>query len=276
MRTALVISLLTHGLAMTVHFTSPEPPKPTAQEIGMEVILVNAGTKSAPAKAEVLAQVNSDGGGNSERGRAAAPVPRSAATSDGEMLASVQQQQAQLEAQQRLLAAEVEAQKQHVAPPPAPEGANGVPTQQPVDAKTRANQLTRQFAEIANRIEDYNKRPRKHFFAPSTSEYRFATYVDQWRTRIEAVGNRNYPPEARGRLYGSLRMTVLIRADGSIESFDIDRPSEHKVLNDAARRIVALAAPFPPFPPQIAKDTDILAITRTWHFTKDSLIATPG
>jgi protein TonB len=117
MRTALVISLLTHGLAMTVHFTSPEPPKPTAQEIGMEVILVNAGTKSAPAKADVLAQVNSDGGGNSERGRAAAPVPRSAATSDGEMLASVQQQQAQLEAQQRLLAAEVEAQKQHVVGP---------------------------------------------------------------------------------------------------------------------------------------------------------------
>ena len=276
LRIGLVVSVVAHGLALALHFTSPPPPKPAARDIGMEVILVNAGTKSAPANARVLAQVNSDGGGNSEHGRSKSPLVRSQHIAEGEALANVQQRQASLEAQQRLLATQLEMQRKNLAPAPAPVGLNALPTQQPVDATTRANQLTRQFAEIANKIEDYNKRPRKHFFAPSTSEYRFATYVEQWRSKIETVGNRNYPPEARGRVYGSLRMTVLIRADGSIDSITLDRPSDHKILNDAARRIIALSAPFPPFPPQIAKDTDILAITRTWHFTNDTLTATPG
>ncbi len=43
------------------------------------------------------------------------------------------------------------------------------------------------------------------------------------------------------------------------------------MLNQAARRIVQLAAPFAPFPPDIARDTDILAITRTWNFVNDTL-----
>lgn len=77
-------------------------------------------------------------------------------------------------------------------------------------------------------------------------------------------------------MYGSLRMTVYIRSDGTVERMDIDKPSEHKILNDAARRIVALATPFAPFPPQIARDTDVLAITRTWYFTNDKLLAKPG
>lgn len=271
-----MVSAIAHGVALALHFTAPPPDRPAARDIGMEVILVNAGTQSAPARAQVLAQVNSDGGGNSERGRSKSPLVRSQQDAQGDALASVQEQQARLEARQRLLATQLETQKKNLAAPPAPIGPNALPTQHPVDAKTRANQLTRQFAEIANKLEDYNKRPRKHFFAPSTSEYRFATYVEQWRSRVETVGNRNYPPQARGRVYGSLRMTVLIRADGTIDSITLDRPSEHKILNDAAKRIIALAAPFPPFPPQIAKDTDILAITRTWHFTNDTLTATPG
>lgn len=276
LRVALVISLIVHSVALAVHFTAPETVKPPARDIGLEVILVNAGTQAAPAKGQALAQVNSDGGGNSDSGRSKSPLVRSRDDAQGEVLASAQQQQASLEAQQRLLASQLAAQRKHLAPPPAPDAPHGLPSHQPIDAQTRANQLTRQFAEISNRIEEYNKRPRKHFFAPSTSEYRFATYVEQWRNRVETVGNRNYPPEARGRVYGSLRMTVLIKSDGSIESITIDKPSDHKMLNDAARRIIALSAPFAPFPPQIAKDTDILAITRTWHFTNDTLTAAPG
>ena len=78
----------------------------------------------------------------------------------------------------------------------------------------------------------------------------------------------NYPQAARDqRLHGKLVVTVAIKADGRVEEIAIDRPSGHRVLDDAARRIVFLAAPYAPFPPDIAKDVDILHITRTWTFT---------
>jgi TonB family protein len=115
----------------------------------------------------------------------------------------------------------------------------------------------------------YQERPKRHFVGARASEYRFAQYVDNWRQKIERIGNLNYPAEARNRkIYGSLQITVAIKANGEVESVEINRRSGHKVLDDAALRIVRLAAPFDPFPPNIRVDTDILHITRTWTFTK--------
>jgi len=130
-------------------------------------------------------------------------------------------------------------------------------------------QLAREQAIIEKSISDYQKRPRKHFFMPSTSEYRFARYVEDWRGRVEKIGNDNYPEEARGKIYGNLKMTVVIRRDGSLIDAIINQSSGSAVLDRAARRIVKLAAPYPPFPPDVARDTDILEITRTWVFTND-------
>jgi periplasmic protein TonB len=126
-------------------------------------------------------------------------------------------------------------------------------------------------AQIAQEVSDYQKRPRKHHYMPSTSEYRFARYFEDWRGRVEKVGNDNYPDEARGRYYGALRLTVAIRKDGTVADAIVERSSGSPVLDRAARRIVQLAAPYPPFPPEIARDTDILEITRTWIFTNDQL-----
>lgn len=270
---ALGISLVAHGLLAAVQFTMPTPPRQSARDTGLEVILVNGRTDSAPVERQVLAQANIDGGGDHDAGRAASPLPNSSVTLDGDAVTAAQRRQAELEARQRELMAQMARSKDSVAAKPA-----NAPQDSP---QANANQdasvpMARQLAEIAARIEDYNKRPRRHFFAPSTSEYRFAQYVEDWRQRIETVGNLNYPSAARGRLYGSLRMTVYIRSDGSVERVEFDQPSEHRVLNDAARRTVELAAPFARFPADIARDTDVLAITRTWRFTNDKLTATSG
>jgi protein TonB len=139
-----------------------------------------------------------------------------------------------------------------------------------MDQETK-QRLARAQAEIAKQISDYQKRPRKHHYMPSTSEYRYARYFEDWRTRVEKIGNDNYPPEARGKYYGSLRLTVAIRKDGSVADTILEQSSGSAVLDRAARRIVMLAAPYPPFPPDIARDTDILEITRTWIFTNDQL-----
>jgi len=67
---------------------------------------------------------------------------------------------------------------------------------------------------------------------------------------------------------------VSIKSDGSLERVEINRPSGQRILDAAALRIVELAAPFAPFPADIAKDTDILSITRTWIFTRSDQLVT--
>src|SRR3546814_20433291 len=99
----------------------------------------------------------------------------------------------------------------------------------------------------------------------------YAEYVEVWRKKICVLGTEHYPDQARGKVYGSLQLTVYIRRDGSLERIEIDRPSSHAILNLAASRIVQLSAPFPPLPPAIAARTDGLAITRTWNFVNQKL-----
>src|SRR5690606_9777760 len=136
--------------------------------------------------------------------------------------------------------------------------------------------LNAQISAIKERIERYNAQPRRQFTGPSTKAVEYAEYVEAWRKKIELLGTEHYPAEARGKLYGSLQLTVYIRRDGSLERIEIDRPSSHAVLNLAASRIVQLAAPFAPLPPSMAARTDVLAITRTWNFVNQKLeTATP-
>ena len=124
-------------------------------------------------------------------------------------------------------------------------------------------------AQIGADAERYAKgRPRKQFLGARVPEPRFAAYLKEWVARIEQIGNVNYPAEARGRIYGKVRLTAYIRADGSIENVQIEKSSGSVVLDLAALRIVQVASPFAPFPPEISRDTDILVITRTWTFAR--------
>ena len=151
----------------------------------------------------------------------------------------------------------------------------------PVDAKEKtdlptANELMQQTleamrleAQIAKDMDAYQKRPKRRFIGARAEEYRFARYVEDWRLKIERIGNLNYPEAARQqRLYGNLLLTVSIRSDGSLENVEINRTSGSRILDAAAVKIVQMSAPFAAFPPDIKRDTDILYITRTWTFTK--------
>ncbi len=120
----------------------------------------------------------------------------------------------------------------------------------------------------ANFFDQYQKLPKRKFIGARTEGVVYAQYVDEWRQKIERIGTLNYPEAARGRTYGNLVLTVIIRADGSVVDVEINRPSGQPVLDEAARRIVMLAAPYAPFPPDIRRDTDVIEITRTWSFTQ--------
>jgi protein TonB len=172
------------------------------------------------------------------------------------------------EAQQQRLLADSKAARTAVPaespkPKPEPEAATTPSGRDLADLSLAAMRLQ---AQIDKRLEEYQKRPRKQFIGARAAEYRFAQYEEDWRMKVERFGTLNYPPEARGKHYGNLRLTVTLRLDGSIESVELDRSSGLKVLDQAAFRIVRMAAPYAVFPAEIRRDTDLLVITRTWFF----------
>jgi protein TonB len=142
------------------------------------------------------------------------------------------------------------------------------------DLAEAAREMMRLEGEIARNTEAYNSRPRKVNIGTRVQEYRFAQYVEDWRQKVERWGTLNYPEGARGKIYGELVLSVTIGRDGHVIDFTIDRPSPHKLLNEAARKIIMMAAPYAPFPPSIARDTDQVVITRTATFTKGNSLET--
>ncbi len=125
-------------------------------------------------------------------------------------------------------------------------------------------------AKLAQQRQAYAKRPRiKTLTSVATRASVDAEYLNLWQEKIELIGNLNYPAEARQKkIYGQLRLVVSLLPDGSIHNIEVLQSSGQRILDDAAIRIVRLAAPFAPFPPELRKDVDQLEIIRTWKFEK--------
>ena len=265
---ALGASLLIHAVLLAVRFTPPDFID-KARERALDVILVNSKSKSRPDKAQAKAQTNLDGGGNTDEDRRAkTPLPPSPDTREGRDLIEAQRRVAELEAQQQQMLTRLKSEKAVAA---AKTQQNPAPAVEPIrsgaDLASSALAIARIEGQLSRQMEDYNQRPRKKFIGARVEEYRFAQYVEDWRQKIERIGNLNYPAAAKGRLYGSLVLTVILRANGDLESVEVSRSSGQNLLDDAARRIVQMAAPYAAFPESIRRDTDILEITRTWTFT---------
>jgi periplasmic protein TonB len=274
---ALGVSIALHAAAIAVHFKVPEALRWKSESQPLEVVLVNAKTKERSSKSDVLAQANLDRGGNvDENRRAKTPLPVTQPRNPGNDLAEAQRRVQQLEAQQQRLLTQARESARQVpveAPKSAPaeELAIEPSGRDLADLSLAAMRLQ---AQIDQQIEEYQKRPRKKFIGANAREYRFAQYEDDWRVKVERVGTLNYPAEARGKHYGHLRLTVTLRADGSVESIELDRSSGLKVLDAAAFKIVRMATPFAAFPEDIRRDTDLLVITRTWFFGQGDKIWT--
>lgn len=269
----LVLSLLLHAILLSIHFDFPKKQMNRNRDKSLEVILVNARHVRPAQDAKLLAQANLDGGGNTEEdARPSTPVPPQDARQDGESLMDARKE-APVE---KSAPQEVLTRTKSNKPTPAL-SPRSKPQQKPAepekptisghDLVDSAAAIARMEAKIDRRLNEYAKRPRKQFIGARTREYRFAQYVEDWRLKIERVGTLNYPAAARGKLYGSLLLSVSIRSDGSIEHVEVQRSSGHKVLDEAALNIIKLSAPFAPFPPDIRADTDIMEIVRTWTFT---------
>jgi protein TonB len=261
-------SVFLHAAVLSLNFSFPDAFKRGADST-LDIILVNSKSAQRPADAQARAQANLDGGGNTDEDRRAkTPLPPSLATHEGNDLLEAQRRITTLEAQQQMVMKQLQSTRTvatdalRADPTPVlPDNVSGA------DLASRAKAIARIEGEIARNSEEYNKRPRKKFIGARTSEYGPAMYVESWRQKIERIGNLNYPEMAKGKLYGSLLLTVAIRSDGTLAGVEINRTSGHQVLDDAARRIVQMSAPFAVFPEDLKRDYDILEITRTWSFT---------
>lgn len=270
---AVVVSLLLHGLVLTLNFKFPDASRNLQQ--ALDIILVNAKSARKPVDAQAKAQSNLDGGGNTdENRRARTPLPPTQQQNPGADLEQTQRRVRDLEVQQQQMLTQARSLRSVVATPNGREQPQLAPNLSGLDLVESARAMARLEGEISKSVDEYSKRPRKRFVGARAEEYRFAQYIEDWRHKVERIGTLNYPEAARGKLYGSLVLTIAINADGSlVRPPEVNRSSGHKVLDDAARRIVQMAAPYAPFPPDIRRDTDILEITRTWFFTQGDQVS---
>jgi protein TonB len=273
--TAVGASVLVHLVALALHFSPLDLAKFDRNGPPLEVALVNAKSASKPTKADILAQAHLDGGGNTDANRRAkSPLPVLPKESASNQLAVATQKADTLEQRTREMMAQLKAAAPVTLPQPKP---NDTPDRPELPTATEMMQRTlesmRLEAQIAKDMDAYQKRPKRRFIGARAEEYRFARYVEDWRLKVERIGNLNYPEAARAqKLYGSLLLTTGIRADGSVESVIVERSSGQRILDLAASHIVQMGGPYAPFPPDIRRDTDILYITRTWTFAPgDSL-----
>jgi protein TonB len=280
-------------LLLAVGFEVPDA-QPTARTVRpLEVLVLRrpAPTDVVPEEADAYAQVNREGGGmDSDRTvtderpveevaelppppSAALPVPEPPAPPD-----TAAEPKAMEAASDQMLTATIEEPEPEEPLPPErqepmqePDPLPAAPPTPPVTTAqiiaSRSLEIAKLTAKIEAETSAYANRPRRKAISASTQEYKYASYLETWRRKVEQVGNLNYPEEAkRRRLYGNLILHVALRSDGSLEDVRVLRSSGFEVLDEAAVRIVELAAPYAPFPPNIKAETDILDITRTWRF----------
>lgn len=247
----------------------------------MEITLVHNSAEEEPEDADYLAQANQLGGGNiAEKVRDSSPFSNPAPTAEEGIAPDRQRELAMRPQPEQTAATELMTVDQ------ARRQVHSKPQQQPLPlpvSTLSAAQLFERSQEIARlsaRIEEIKKSyaisPRQTYVRGANArQFRFASYLDAWRAKIERIGNLNYPEEAiRRGIKGKLLLDVAINADGSLHSVKVLRSSGHKVLDNAARRIVKLAAPYPPLGEDILQDTDILHITRVWQFKTGGRLST--
>jgi protein TonB len=250
---AMIILGITFGL---YDATEPENVLPTLD------ITVSSRETETPEEAEYLAQTSQDGGGNTtEKVKPTVAVP--------EQAPSVQPQQPAAAPTQVLTTSSAE-NKVIQQDTSSPE------TESPDITAARLIERSMEMVNLSEQLSEtmqaYAKRPRQIFVSARTQKFKYANYMSEWVKKVERVGNLNYPDEARrAGISGKLMMDVALNPDGTVREIRVLRPSGHPVIDEAATRIVNLAAPFPPFPPEILKDADILHITRTWEFSTNQL-----
>lgn len=266
---AIAISLALHALLLTLHFKFPDAAS-AMREKAMDIVLVNSKSAKKPREAQALAQANLDGGGNTdENRRARTPLPPTLHQSAGADIEQMQRRVPDLESRQQTLLTQAKSLRLAAPAESAAEQPSPVASVTGFDLAESARAMARLEGEVSKSVDEYNKRPRKKFIGGRTEEYGLASYFDAWKQKIERIGTLNYPLEARGKFYGAVVIYVELNAeDGSIYNAEISRSSGHKMLDQAAMRILRMSAPFGAISREALGGATVLSFSRTWNFVQ--------
>lgn len=236
----------------------------------IEVTLAQYSDPEAPEDADFIAQANQQGSGSEEE------VLETTATQESDFHANeltevIPEPLARTQAvefrEREILAAETAADDQVAEREQLPEEEIVSPLNASnLSYEDLAREIASLEARIAQEQQAQAKAPRvKRLTSVSTKTATEAGYLNAWRQKVERIGNANYP---NGGVYGNLRLLVVLRYDGLLKEVRILESSGVKTLDDAALRIVRLAAPYPDFPVEMRKEYDELEIIRTWQFSR--------
>lgn len=272
--TLFVAAALHLALLLGVSFSLPAPSMVSKT---LDVTLATFKSTEKPKQADFLAQHDQQGSGSLEH--KATPKTTELAPFQDSKIRRVEPQarpKPNDTPQTSRAAVATRTPQRDKAPAKAETPKPAQPTEQvpEFDSSQLSNEIASLEAQLSHERQLYAKRPRVHRLnAASTMRDKGAWYKEEWRRKIERVGNLNYPDAARRQhIYGSLRLLVAINSDGTLREVQVLESSSQPILDQAALRIVRLSAPFAPFSGDLS-DIDVLEIIRTWRFERGDRLA---
>jgi protein TonB len=270
MLTTCFLAALFHGIVILgVTFSSPGSKADNEGAPGLEVILVNdqAPSVASNPNAQYLSERSQKGSGNTLK-RERALIPKSSlmplersGIPSGDGLAALQS--GTDVGDDELIATHRPSQKiLYFASPTAA----SVPSQLPLLLEKRPD-LGMTPNDDGVQLRMRGEANQQLWIAADTRESDVAVYLDSWRRKIERVGTMNFPEVARRqKLSGTPVIEVTIGSDGKLLDTVVRRSSGHVEIDEAAMRILKLAAPFDPFPSELTAKHDQIRIAYEWQF----------
>ena len=267
MQIAIVVSLLLHAGLLVFRLADPQGFDRLMTQMPLDIILVNArSSAAAPDKPQALAQANLQGGGDVAQGRAQSPLPLSERSQSGQADDAATAKLRQLKQQQSALLAQV---KQQLSINSTRESANA---SEAAAMDQQRRQLLDTLAEIEQRINEQNARPRTRYVSPSTREVSYALYHDHMRRLIEEHGTRFFPQIQGRKLYGSLTLVLTVNAQGRVIASQVVKSSGQPELDKLALSLAENAGPFGPFTAEMKREFDQLAMVSRYTFKRNQTV----
>ena len=273
--TAFFSALLHAILILAITFKLPDIGSRPSTDNTMDVVLLNSSNSQQVEDAELISSSDNAGGGEDKRIAESRTQWKPTNPSDIQSVEKTAKKHTQttLTPDQFITAESGELSLSRLSPSPIQlknqKNTNG---RDQFTTNARALEKRRLLAKISQNELDYSKRPKKAYLSPTTKGNGAAKYLDSWRKRLVETGNRNYPIQIKAKgLQDTLIVSIEIKRNGTINKIQILKKSKHKLLNDAALRIIRDASPFSEFPDEdYCKSVDILVITRSIHFLQNN------
>ena len=260
------ISILIHLIVLSIKFVAPIYDGKLNPQL--TAIMVNAKTTKVPAKSKFMATMNQDGGGNVDEDVVASTPFEMKFNADLRLSKDVGPENALLKRKNDNLEKNIlKVAKANKISRSLSMPKFGSSTPNP---GSEADQLA---AQIEKDLLAYASRPKKMFIGAQAEENYLAKWVYLWQQKVEKIGNNFYPDGAKGKVRGNLILTVGIKSNGNIDSIAIEKSSGYEILDNAAKKILALGVPFPAFSEELKNKADIIYVTRKWSFGPQGLEA---